>query len=85
MEIEQRGTPPYTIFSAETTEIRSHPAYRDSFGDAIDVIFDLTDGGSFTQSKTIVTPPRIVDSKGEVVFSAENEGDLDLLHQIDQG
>jgi len=84
MKIEQRGTPPYTIMSSGIPSIpEGHPGYRDDFLGALEVIFDLTDGGLDGPGPQQTKPERIIDSKGVVVFSADNPDDIGLLRQID--
>ncbi len=84
MQIEQRGTPPYTVFSSRTTEIRAHPATRDTFLGAMEVFFSLADAGCYKKSALVITPPMVIDSKGKVVLSAGDGNDLELLRKIDK-
>ena len=85
MKIEQRGTPPYIIMSAGIPEIpEGHPGYRDDFGGALEVIFYLTGAGLDGPGPQQTKPERIIDSKGNVVFSADNPNDIKLLRQIDE-
>jgi len=89
MKVEQRGVPPYTVLSADlaTEKGRSagHSCSAANFTKAIEIVFSLTDGGlSLGDPKWVIESERIVDSNGDVVFSAGNQNDLALLKQIDE-
>ncbi len=83
--VEQRGTPPYIVISAETTEIPGHHMIRDTFIGALRQFFDLAEAGYYTKGPYETLGARVVDSHGNVIFSTDRPADLELLKQIDEG
>lgn len=88
MQIIEKGTPPYTVMTGETTPMyggASQPSSPSTYIDALARMIDLTAGGTITFNPTNeITPIRIIDSKKEVVFSADNPEDMNILKLIVQ-
>lgn len=87
MQIEQRGVPPYKVWNANNERMLfgepwpPQPGYSgDDYLKAVFEVFNLTDGGKYSGHLTA----NITDSRGVVVFAANNPEDLALLMEMDK-
>lgn len=83
MEIQQRGTPPYVVWSAGVLGCpEGHGSSLPTYRDAIAGIYDLTAGGVLGVGGGDLQPARVVDSKNRTVFSMNNPEDVALFETI---
>lgn len=79
--VKPRGTPPYKIGTGE--EPPGSPmgseqfSLASTFPEALEILFDLSDAGNFPHDQ------RILDAKGQEVFSLRNPEDLAQLKSLD--
>lgn len=90
MQIEQRGTPPYYVWSGSVHVAgrkaveqfpgeKGHKRIREDYLSAIKEMFSLTDAG-----QDDAVEPYIRDSEGHIVFDSTNPEDISLLRAIDK-
>jgi hypothetical protein len=81
MKIEKRGKPPYKVSSGSIPDVPESPLQYSSASDyrkAFEMIFNLTDGGRDPHDEFII------DSEGNIIFSAEVKNDVEILKNADK-
>ncbi|MFH0942849.1 MAG: hypothetical protein V1810_01605 [Candidatus Beckwithbacteria bacterium] len=88
MQIEQKGTPPYTLWTAETPIDyggKSQPARFDEYLDMFYGLIDLTNCGEEAYKPEIhIKPIRVIDSKEKIILSMDNPEDVNLIKLVIQ-
>lgn len=86
IEIPPRGQGPYTVLTAETTSVLgsgNQPEIAETYLGGIFKMMSLTYlGREVFDPSTQTKPNRMIDKEGQVVFSAANEKDMELVRII---
>ena len=88
MQVQEKGTPPYKVLTAEIKPNLVGPSQLYGEDTYIKALYRMIDQTNFGMEpfdpETEIKPARIIDSKEEVIFSADNPDDMNLLKLIVQ-